>query len=160
MRRRFAPLLALALVAASPAPPALAPLHATTIGGAAFDAAPARREVVVVHYWATWCAPCKVEMPMLDAAWRRYHAQGLQMIGVALDAGASRQKIAKHDMDVSFPIARAADTDLPRGALPSALPETLVYGRDGRLRHVFRAGGSTFDAALLDRLLPPLLAER
>ncbi|MFD2578681.1 TlpA disulfide reductase family protein [Novosphingobium colocasiae] len=66
--------------------------RATTIDGANLDLSAADRKVVVVNYWATWCAPCRVEMPMLDAAYARFHGEAVEMIGIALDSGASRDK--------------------------------------------------------------------
>ncbi len=82
------------------------------------------------------------------------------MLGIALDAGASRRKIGDAAMGAAFPVARLADTSWSRRDVPRALPETRIYGRDGRLRYVFRAGGTMLDAKVLERILPPLLAER
>jgi len=47
------------------------------LDGQTFDLAKFRGKVVLIHYWATWCAPCKKEMPILDAFYRRYHERGL-----------------------------------------------------------------------------------
>lgn len=159
MRPALIALLApLALGTASP--PRLAPLHAITLDGTALDLTAAQHKVMVVHFWATWCVPCRVEMPILDKFYRAHHAEGLDMIGVALDAGASRGKIEYGGMGVSFPLARVAETNLARRDLPRALPETLIYGRDGTLRYRFRAGGTMLDEAALARIIPPLLDER
>lgn len=158
LARASAIIAALLLSAASPSAQ-IAPLHLTTVEGGKLTLGGGERKVVVVHYWATWCAPCRIEMPMLDAAYRRYHGAGLDMVGIALDAGASRPKIRQAG-GVSFPLARLSDSSLNPSQVPGALPETLIYGRDGRLRHAFRAGKEKFDAATLERILPPLLAER
>lgn len=147
------------LLAATGPTPQLAPLRATTVNGSKLTFAPAQHKVVIVHYWATWCAPCRIEMPMLDSAYRRYHGAGLDMIGISLDAGASRKKIAQVGA-VSFPLARLDETSIKASQVPGALPETLIYGRNGQLRYTFRAGKETLDAATLERILPPLLAER
>lgn len=159
---RHRPILAAAaatlLVAAAPAPQ-LAPLHATTVTGAKLDWTAADRQVVVVHYWATWCAPCRVEMPVLDAAYARFRGKGVTMIGIALDSGASREKVARAG-HVGFPLARLADTSVKGADVPGALPETRIYGRDGRLRYTFRAGQDTLDGPALDRILTTLGAQR
>ncbi|GGZ01758.1 TlpA disulfide reductase family protein [Novosphingobium colocasiae] len=133
--------------------------RATTIDGANLDLSAADRKVVVVNYWATWCAPCRVEMPMLDAAYARFHGEAVEMIGIALDSGASRDKI-RRAVRVSFPLARLADTSIKPSQVPGALPETRIYGRDGRLRYTFRAGKDTLDGPTLDRILATLSAER
>jgi len=99
-------------------------------------------------------------MPMLNAISRKYGKENVLVIGIALDAGANRQKIAAAGAGVGFPLARLSETNVRRRDVPAALPETLVYGRDGRLRYRFGAGGTTLNAATLDRVLPPLVAER
>lgn len=150
--------VALALTAAAPEP-RLAPLRVSTADGSRLTLANDERKVVLVHYWASWCAPCRIEMPLLDAAYKRYHGTGLEMVGIALDAGVSRKKVQQTG-GVSFPLARLADTSLKASQVPGALPETLIYGRDGRLRYTFRAGKEKpLDAATLERILPPLLTE-
>lgn len=98
-------------------------------------------------------------MPVLDAAWRKYGNAGVRVIGIALDAGASRQKIAGTVSGIGFPLARLGDTNVRPRDVPAALPETLVYGRDGRLRYRFHGGGTLLDTATLDRIIPPLVAE-
>jgi thiol-disulfide isomerase/thioredoxin len=160
MRKRAAWLVVGALALAGATPPQLSPLSATTVAGQQVSLAQDHHEVVIVHFWATWCAPCRLEMPILDAAWRKYDHDGVQVIGIALDAGASRQKIAGAATGVGFPLARLGDTNLRQRDVPKALPETLIYGRDGRLRYRFQAGGAMLDAATLDRIIPPLIAER
>ena len=60
-------------------------LVATALDGQTFDLAKLRGKVVLVNFWATWCAPCRKEMPTLDAFYRRYRAQGFEMIGVSVD---------------------------------------------------------------------------
>ena len=158
--RLFAAILSLVLTAAAPASPQLLPLAATTVAGQTLRLDASRHNVVIVHFWATWCAPCRVEMPILDAIHRRYQGAGAVVIGIALDAGASRSKIAQAAMGANFPLARLSDTNVRPRDVPGALPETLVFGRDGRLRQVFSAGGTMLDAAALERIVPPLLAER
>ena len=61
------------------------PLVVTTLDGQTFDLSNLRGKVVLVNYWATWCAPCRKEMPTLDAFYRRYRSQGLELIGISVD---------------------------------------------------------------------------
>src|SRR5262245_16210831 len=49
-----------------------------------------RDKVIVLNFWATWCQPCTVEMPALEALWRRYRERGLVVVGVSVDRGAPR----------------------------------------------------------------------
>jgi thiol-disulfide isomerase/thioredoxin len=138
-------------------PVAAAPFEAArTITGAPFNAA---GEVTIVHFWATWCVPCRLEMPILDGYYRRHHAQGLAMLAVSVDQGVSAHKLQELTAHFAFPVARVDDVRMPRRDIPAALPVTRVYDRSGRLVFQTRGDGRTIlDAATLERVVTPLLA--
>lgn len=144
------------LLAVPAATAAAAPFTAAkTITGAPFASA---GEVTIVHYWATWCVPCRIEMPVLDAYYRRHHAQGLAMLAVSLDQGVTTRKLQDMTGRFAFPVARVDDVRMPRRDIPNALPVTRVYDRSGRLVFATRGDGrSTLDAATLERVVTPLL---
>src|SRR6476646_11407641 len=75
---------------------------AKTVTGVPFSSA---GEVTVVHYWATWCAPCRIEMPVLDAYYRKHHAQGVAMLSISIDQGASTAKLQQVTSKFAFPVA-------------------------------------------------------
>lgn len=93
-----------------------------------------RGKAVVLNFWATWCGPCKIEMPWFVDLQKKYASQGLQIIGVAMDDSSKEdiEKFAK-EMSVNYPIVigmeKTADT---YGGLP-ALPTTLYIDREGRV---------------------------
>ena len=91
-------------------------------------------KAVLLNFWSTWCTPCKIEMPWFVEMQRQYGAQGLQIVGVAMD-DASKEDIAKFakDMGVNYPIliGKEAVGD-EYGGVP-ALPETFFIGRDGKI---------------------------
>ncbi len=150
--------LAFAIVAA----PALGrdiPLTAKTIDGQHFSLIDCRDHVIIVNFWATWCVPCRAEMPALDRFYRTYRGEGLDMIAVSLDRGVTRARLAKVTSHFAFPIARIDDTHLNRASIPTALPATLVYDRGGQLRFTSKAG-EPVDDAMLERIVTPLLKER
>ena len=70
-------------------------LVVTQLDGQTFDLSKLRGKVVLVNYWATWCAPCRKEMPTLDTFYRRYHEQGLEMIGISIDLPRELAKCAR-----------------------------------------------------------------
>jgi peroxiredoxin len=93
-----------------------------------------RGKAVLLNFWATWCGPCKVEMPWFVDFQNQYRAQGLQIVGVAMD-DASKEDIGKFakDMGVNYPILIGKEAVGDQyGGVP-ALPETFVISRDGKI---------------------------
>lgn len=129
---------------------------ARTIAGAQFETT---GQVTMVHFWATWCAPCRLEMPILDAFYRKHHAQGLTMLAVSIDEGISTKKLEDVTSKFAFPVARVDDVKMPRRDIPRALPVTRVYDRAGKLVFQTKGDGRTIlDEATLERVVSPLLA--
>ena len=154
----LAKLAAAALIAFATSAPAAPFQSAKTITGAPFSS---NGEVTIVHYWATWCVPCRLEMPVLDSFYRRHHGQGLAMLAVSIDQGVSTAKLREVTGKFAFPVARVDDVRMPRRDIPSALPVTRVYDRSGRLVYATKGDGrSILDAATLERVVTPLLSRR
>lgn len=129
---------------------------ARTLDGTTFDP---RGHVTIVHYWATWCAPCRIEMPVLDAFYREHHAQGLAMLAISIDDSASAGKLKQMTSRFAFPVAKIDDVKMPRKDIPAAIPETRVYDRAGRLVFQSKADGkTTLDSETLERVIDPLLS--
>ena len=95
-----------------------------------------RGKLVLVNFWATWCAPCLKEMPLLIDAQRHYGARGLQVIGPALDDAAEVQKLAAK-LGVNYPVmADFASADKAMSALGNssgALPFSVLIDTQGRI---------------------------
>ena len=64
---------------------------------------------MLVNYWATWCAPCRKEMPKLDAFYRHYHGKGLEIVGISIDFERDLEKARKAVGAVTYPTALARD---------------------------------------------------
>ena len=95
--------------------------------------------VVVLNFWATYCIPCRQEMPDLAAIQNEYAALGVQVIGASTDAITDREKVLQFvkETKVNFPIwLGATSADMVRFGLGTALPGTVVIGRDGRVSKV------------------------
>ncbi len=91
---------------------------------------------VIVDFWATWCAPCRKQIPELNAIYKRYQSRGLKVIGVACDTvmgdGAKVVGPFIKEMKISYPIL-LADTALVDRLDLEYIPITLFVGRDGRV---------------------------
>lgn len=95
-----------------------------------------RGRVVVLNFWATWCAPCNAEMPLLVDAEKEYGARGVAFIGASLDDPKTRSKIPEFigKYGVGFPVwLGATGDDLARLRLGEAVPATAFIDRDGRI---------------------------
>lgn len=95
--------------------------------------------IVVLNFWATYCEPCRKEMPDLAAIQNEYAALGLQVIGASADAPEDRAKILQFvkETKVNFPIwTGAGAADMLRFGLGTALPGTVVIDKDGRIVQV------------------------
>src|SRR5208337_2327447 len=101
------------------------------LNGQTFDLAALRGKVVVINFWATWCPPCREEMPALDAFYRRYHGQGLEMIGLSTDRPHDRSDVSKVMHSYSYPAAMLDDAKVNDFGPPNVLPVTFVVDRKG-----------------------------
>jgi len=93
-----------------------------------------RGKAVLLNFWATWCGPCKIEMPWFVDLQNKYGSQGLQIVGVAMD-DASKEDIAKFakEMGVNYPILIGKEAVGDQyGGVP-ALPESFLIARDGKI---------------------------
>jgi len=91
-------------------------------------------QVVIINFWATWCAPCRAEMPSFEALYRRYRSQGLTILAVSLDKGAD-EKVRQYvrERGFSFPVLMDTDGEAERLYPSVSIPFTYVVGRSGRI---------------------------
>ncbi len=160
--------IALALIATiAPSGPAAghrAPalnITATTLDGKPFDTRTLHGQVVIVNFWATWCAPCRAELPEFDRWYRANRGQGVMVLAISADDDSKAKAVRSIAAGFAFPVALASTTRVSGVARASQLPVTLIFDRSGTLRFDSRTGPpGLFDQAALNRIVGPLLRER
>ena len=118
-----------------------------------------RDKLVVLNFWATWCQPCTVEMPSLEALWRRYRDRGLIVVGVCVDRGAPKALLEPYvrNLRLTFPILLDPDSKTSDRWRVTALPATFLVRPGGEVAGVAmgaREWNSDEMRALVERLLP------
>ncbi|HYK01674.1 MAG TPA: TlpA disulfide reductase family protein [Thermoanaerobaculia bacterium] len=104
------------------------------LDGAKFDLATRRENVVLLNVWATWCGPCRFEIPELQALHDRFKAQKFEVIGVSVDeSGPEPVKQFVTDHKMTYPIVLDAEGKLANVLQTSVLPTTVLLDRNGKI---------------------------
>jgi len=112
--------------------------HANTIDGtpAAKTLADYKGEIVLLNVWATWCLPCRTEMPSIQALHDRFAARGLKIVAVSVDKPGFDDEIRtfRDQFGLTFEILHDATGNIQRDYQTTGVPETFIIGRDGMIR--------------------------
>ena len=127
-----------------------------TLDARVFDLAALHGKVVIVNFWASWCSPCRAEMPQLDAFYRRYRARGLELLGVSVDEPADRDAVVRIMKSFSYPAAIAAAAKVNDFGAPVAVPTTWIIDSHGIARARLMAGNAITRHSLEQAVLPLL----
>ena len=95
-------------------------------------------QVVMINFWATWCGPCRQEMPDLDALYKRYERFGFVLLGVNIDENDDKAQRMARELQISFPVLFDRDKEVSRLYQVDAMPTTVLIDQDGTVRHVHR----------------------
>ena len=139
--------LALASLLALVAPhavPAIAPASSApdftlrTMEGPNLRLQEQRGQVVMINFWATWCGPCRQEMPHLNRLYDRFQASGFTLLGVNVDDDTRNAAGVAAKLGLHFPVLLDTDKVVSRLYDLSTMPSTVLIDRDGRVRYVTR----------------------
>jgi peroxiredoxin len=97
-----------------------------------------RGQVVLVNFWATWCGPCREEMPRLDTLYQKYRKSGFVLLGVNVDDDPKTALATMAKLNVSFPVLFDADKKVSKLYDLNTMPSTIVIDRDGKMRFLHR----------------------
>jgi cytochrome c biogenesis protein CcmG, thiol:disulfide interchange protein DsbE len=120
-----------------------------TLDGEEVRLADLRGKVVLVNFWATWCAPCRLEMPGFEKLYRAKKDDGFVLVGLSTDqTGRAGVEAFLRERDITYPVAMATrELDLAFGGI-SAIPTSFLIDRQGVIRHrtfgIFPATGVRF----------------
>ena len=151
----FAPTVgANALRVGQPAPPATL----VTLDGQRLSTTDLQGRVVVLTFWATWCGPCREELPLLSTYAMEHAAAGLTVLGFTLDSSTERQKVQRVAQTVSFPVGFLDQSTLPGYGRIWRIPVNFTINRQGELTEDgWKEKDSTWTLERLDRVVTPLL---
>ena len=131
-------------------------LVAEQLDGRPFDLAALRGSVVIVNFWATWCGPCRAEMPLLNRFYLAHRAQGLLIVGVSVDDRHDRNEVVEVMRQFAYPALLAAAAKSNGFGPPLAVPMTWVIDAQGVVRT--RLVSTVTQQALEQAVLPLLPA--
>jgi thiol-disulfide isomerase/thioredoxin len=108
-------------------------------GGKTVDLGKLKGQVVMLNFWATWCGPCRQEMPLLEGIHKKYKPMGFTLVGVNVepDPKAAEAWLAK-EMPVTFPIAYDTDSKVSKLYRVAGMPSTVIVDRKGNVRYLHK----------------------
>jgi thiol-disulfide isomerase/thioredoxin len=107
----------------------------TTLNGDVVSSSALRGKVVLVNFWATWCLPCRAEMPLLEAMWKRHAADGFVLLGFSTDrTGEDGVRKFLAERGITYPVAIVAREAEAFGGV-RGIPTSFLLDQTGRIRH-------------------------
>jgi peroxiredoxin len=127
--------------------------------GKAIKVADLKGRVVLVDFWASWCAPCRDELPVLEGLYKKYREKGLVIVGVGLDRELDKLTKFLRASPLSFPVVHDDKGAVADRYGPPKMPSSYLVDKRGVIRHV-HAGFKAADKAALEREIVVLLGEK
>jgi cytochrome c biogenesis protein CcmG, thiol:disulfide interchange protein DsbE len=132
-------------------------LTLTDLNGQKLELATYKGEVVLVDFWATWCDPCRAEIPHFVQLQDKYRSQGFRVVGISMDDGPRPVREFYEQYRMNYPVAMGNAKLAERFGGVLGLPVSFLIGRDGRIyaRHVGETDSSVFESEIKELLARP-----
>ena len=111
-----------------------------------------RGDVVMINFWATWCGPCRQEMPLLDELYSRYQRVGFNLLGVNIDDDSRRAMQMIDELGVSFPVLFDSRKEVSKLYEVEAMPVTVIVDREGTVRYIHHGYKPGYEDKYLDQI--------
>jgi peroxiredoxin len=117
--------------ASAPAPP----FTLRQFNGREVSLADLRGQTVVLNFWATWCGPCRQEMPMFEEIWKSEQGKGVTFLGVGVEDDEAQLSSFMQSFNITYPAGLDRDSSIARSYNLAGMPTTLFIGPNGELIH-------------------------
>jgi cytochrome c biogenesis protein CcmG, thiol:disulfide interchange protein DsbE len=132
-------------------------IEAKLLNGQHFSLLNESGKVVILNFWASWCTPCREEMPALEAYYKKYKGKGLEIIAISLDSAEDTHAAKEVMRSFTFPAAMRDESDVRGYGRIWRMPMTFVIDRYGILRKDGSEGDPKIDLSILEKIVTPLL---
>jgi peroxiredoxin len=109
-------------------------------------------DVVIINFWATWCGPCRQEMPLLDDIQAKYRRAGLVLLSINLDEDQARAEEFARTLKISYPVLVDAKKEVAKAFQVGNMPATVLVDRSGVIRYVSDGYKSGYEKRYTDKL--------
>ena len=136
------------LVTGNPAPA----FQLGSADGQSLDLGSLKGKVVMINFWASWCGPCRKEMPILEQLNRQYRSKGLALIGVNVEPDSKTALDWLKATPVSFPILFDTESKVSKLYQVAGMPNTVILDRKGTVRYIHRGYQAGAENEYLDQI--------
>ena len=136
----FAAAVLLSVPALAGTPGAAAPQFSLAgRGGQNVSLAQYKGQVVMINFWASWCGPCRQEMPLLESIYKKYNKLGFTMLGVNVEPDSNAANAWLKETPVSFPILYDTESKVSKLYDVAGMPTSVIIDRAGKVRLIHRS---------------------
>jgi len=134
-------------------------LKLTDLSGKSVQLSDYRGKVLFINIWATWCAPCRDEMPSMESLYQKLKGDGFEMIGISIDEGGLEVvKPFVKEFGLTFPILHNSTGDVQKKFMTTGVPETFLVNKNGIILH-HMIGPTNWDRPIIVDALASLIAK-